>query len=91
MKLKMMTYATVAAISFLATLALLVAITGGRPDRRAVQPWPTVCANGTCTYATPTPWPTYLPATAEAIATFYAATWATNQAATPAPADAVDY
>ena len=78
MKLKMMTYATVAAIAFLATLALLVAITDGRPGRDT-NPWPTVCANGECAYATPPPWPTHLPATRDALATFYAAT--------PVPAD----
>ena len=81
MKLTLAIYVTWAAVVFLAVLAVLVFITDGRTDRNAPNPWalPTVCANGECTYATPTPWPTHLPATRDALATFYAAT--------PVPAD----
>ena len=47
------------------------------------QEWPEVCdENGACVWLTSTPPPTPLPATAEAIATFYAERWATHAAAT---------
>lgn len=69
---------------FAAVLTLLIAF-GPRADTE-VQPWPTVCApDGSCTLATQTPEPTWLPETATAV---YAG-WATYQAgaaqATPVP------
>jgi hypothetical protein len=86
MKLKLAVYLTAAAMTFLATIALLTAVT----DRRVTpNPWPTVCtADGLCAYVTATPRPTWQPATATAWANYQLAVYATNEAATNDEEDA---